>query len=411
MNDTLRQVRDFFVSLKLTVVLLAFGMVLVFLSTLDQVSLGIWGIQEKWFRSFVVLHEVRGATIPIFPGGYLVGGLLLINLISAHLYRLKLEWRKAGIQLIHTGVIVLLVGELITGILQEDFQMTIVEGGSRSYSESFRDYELAVIDVTDPKHEDVVAIPDTLFSRGGEIQHAKLPFKVVPQFYFPNSAAQPRAQVPNAPPVEANKGALAPRYVVTDQPIDYRTNGRNVPSALVKLVGPEGELGTWLIRPEIPVLRASPGGGPPQLDTDSAAPERFDYGGRTYELSLRLVRAYHPFSIRLLKVTHDNYVGTQDPKNFSSRIEIKTPGGKDDREVLIYMNNPLRYGGYTFFQHQMEAARGLTGLQVVSNPGWLLPYIACIMMTAGLLLQFGLSLRAFIAKRRAKATATKPAVA
>lgn len=410
MNDTLRQFRDFFVSLKLTVVLLAFGMVLVFLSTIDQVHLGIWGIQEKWFRSFFVLHDVRGVPVPVFPGGYLIGGLLLINLISAHLYRLKLEWRKAGIQLIHSGVIVLLVGELITGILQEDFQMTIVEGGARSYSESFRDYEVAVIDVTDPKHDDVVAIPDTRFSRGGEIEHAKLPFKVVPQFYFPNSAAQPRAQVPNAPPVEANKGALAPRYVVTEQPIDYRTNGRNVPSALVKLVGPEGALGTWLLRPEIPVMRAGENGAP-ELGIDSAAPERFDYSGRTYELSLRLVRAYHPFSIRLLKVTHDNYVGTDLPKNFSSRIAIKSPDGRDDREVLIYMNNPLRYGGYTFYQHQMEAARGLTGLQVVSNPGWLLPYVACIMMTVGLLLQFGLSLWGFIKKRRAKTATAKPAVA
>ncbi len=410
MSDALRLLRDFFVSLKLTVVLLALGMVLVFLSTLDQVHLGIWGIQEKWFRSFVVIHDTGSARLPVFPGGYLIGGLLLINVISAHLYRLKLEWRKAGIQLIHSGVIVLLVGELITGILQEDFQMTIIEGGSRSYSESFRDYELAVTDVTDPKHDDVVAIPDTLFSRGGEIQQAKLPFKVVPQFYFPNSVAQPRAQVPNAPPVEADKGALAPRYVITEQPIDYRTNGRNVPSALVKLVGPEGALGTWLLRPEIPVMRAGQNGAP-ELGSDSAAPERFDYRGRTYELSLRLVRAYHPFSIRLLKVTHDNYVGTDLPKNFSSRIEIKTPGGADDREVLIYMNSPLRYGGYTFYQHQMEAARGLTGLQVVSNPGWLLPYIACIMMTAGLLLQFGLSLRAFIAKRRAKTTAAKLAAA
>ncbi len=408
MNDQVRQVRDFFVSLKLTVVLLAFSILLVFLSTLDQVHLGIWGIQEKWYRSFIVIHDTGSARLPVYPGGYLIGGLLMINLIAAHLYRLKFEWRKAGIQLIHGGVIVLLVGELITGILQEDFQMTIVEGGSRSYSESFRDYEVAVIDVTDPKHDDVVAIPDSLFSRGGEIQHAKLPFKVVPQFYFPNSIAQPRAQVPNAPPVAANQGAIAPRYVVTEQAIDYSQNGRNVPAALVALVATEGTLGTWLLRPEVPVLRRDEN-GQPQLSADTAAPERLTYGGRTYELSLRLVRAYHPFSIRLLKVTHDKYVGTEDPKNFSSRIEIKTPGGKDDREVLIYMNNPLRYGGYTFFQHQMEAARGLTGLQVVSNPGWLLPYVACIMMTFGLLGQFGISLWSFIKKRRAKTAAPKPA--
>ena len=404
MNPTLRQFRDFIVSLKLTVVLLALGMVLVFFSTLDQVHLGIWGIQEKWFRSFVVLHDTGTSHIPIFPGGYLIGGLLLINLIAAHLYRLKLVWRKAGIQLIHSGVIVLLVGELITGILQEDFQMTIVEGASRNYSESFRDYEVAIVDVTNPAYDDVVVIPDAVFSHGGEIQHAKIPFRVVPQFYFPNSVARPRAQVPNAPPVVATHGDLDARFAISEQPIDYSQNGRNVPAALVALVAPEGTIGKWLLRPEIPVMRPNEGGAP-QLDIDRTAPERFSYGGRTYELSLRLVRAYKPFSIRLLKVTHDNYVGTDLPKNFSSRIELKTPDGRDDREVLIYMNNPLRYGGYTFYQHQMEAARGLTGLQVVRNPGWLLPYIACVMMTLGLVLQFGLSLFAFNAKRRAKATA------
>ena len=120
-------------------------------------------------------------------------------------------------------------------------------------------------------------------------------------------------------------------------------------------------------------------------------------------MELRIARAYKPFSLQLLKVTHDIYVGTDLPKNFSSRIKLTTPDGRDDREVLIYMNNPLRYGGYTFFQYQMDSSRGQTGLQVVRNPSWLLPYIACIMMTFGLLFQFGLSLRAFIAKRRTTA--------
>ena len=49
MNDVTRQFRDFFVSLKLTVVLLALSLILVFAATLDQVNLGIWGVQEKYF--------------------------------------------------------------------------------------------------------------------------------------------------------------------------------------------------------------------------------------------------------------------------------------------------------------------------------------------------------------------------
>ena len=46
MNDVTRQFRDFFVSLKLTVVLLALGIVLIFWATLDQVNLGVWGVDR-----------------------------------------------------------------------------------------------------------------------------------------------------------------------------------------------------------------------------------------------------------------------------------------------------------------------------------------------------------------------------
>jgi ResB-like family len=215
--------------------------------------------------------------------------------------------------------------------------------------------------------------------------------------------------VPNPPPVPSTKGSLGARFVVSSQPITYRPDARNIPAVLVELAAPEGSLGTWLLRSEIPVLRAGPD-GTPQLESDVPAPERFDYAGRTWEITLRLVRSYKPFSIQLLKVTHDNYVGTTIPKNFASQIKLTTPDGRDDRDVLIYMNNPLRYGGYTFYQSQMDSAKGLTGLQVVRNPGWLLPYIACLMMFAGLTIQFGLSLVAFIGKRRAK-SAAQPAAA
>ena len=65
------------------------------------------------------------------------------------------------------------------------------------------------------------------------------------------------------------------------------------------------------------------------------------------------------------------------------------------------MNNPLRYAGLTFYQYQMDTEHNTSVLQVVHNPGWLLPYISCVMMTLGLVVQFGLHLAGFIGKRRA----------
>ena len=75
-----------FTSIRLTVALLVLGMVLVFWGTLAQVQLGLYQAQNEFFRSFVVFWQPKGSAlkIPVFPGGYLLGGLLLINLFAAH---------------------------------------------------------------------------------------------------------------------------------------------------------------------------------------------------------------------------------------------------------------------------------------------------------------------------------------
>ena len=67
------------------------------------------------------------------------------------------------------------------------------------------------------------------------------------------------------------------------------------------------------------------------------------------------------------------------------------------------MNNPLRYDGMTFYQAGFDKNDTTTILQVVHNPSWLLPYIACIMMGLGLITQFSISLTAFFKKRNAAA--------
>ena len=78
----------------------------------------------------------------------------------------------------------------------------------------------------------------------------------------------------------------------------------------------------------------------------------------------------------------------------------------EKREVDIYMNNPLRYSGLTFFQHQMgrddiDANRGTSVLQVVKNPSWLAPYFGTIVVGLGLLVQFLIHLVGFLRKPRA----------
>jgi len=385
MLTTLKDLRDLLVSLKLTVVLIVFSIILVMAATLDQVNLGVWVVQEKYFRTFVVFWKVGGVSLAVFPGGYSIGGLLLINLLGAHIYRFKWEWRKVGIWFAHAGLILLLIGELLSGLMQQDFTLRLDQGQTKNYSESFRNIELAITDTTDPKFDEVVAIPERPLARLETIQHPKLPFRVVVKTFFPNSTLSMRGPMlgTEAPGI-ATQG-VGPQVIATVKPLTYKEDERNIPSAYIELVGAEGSLGTWLVSPAL------------------EEPQTFTAAGRTWKMDLRFARHYRPFSLTLLKFSHDRYAGTDIPKNFSSRIRLTTPDGRDDREVLIYMNNPLRYAGLTFYQAGFENNDSTTVLQVVRNPSWLIPYIACGVITLGLLLQFGIHLAGFFTKRRAAA--------
>jgi hypothetical protein len=382
MHPVVRQLRDFFVSLRLTVFLLSLSMILIFWGTLAQVQLGIWVVQQKFFHSFVVFQQIpgTGVAIPAFPGGYTIGGLLLINLIAAHIYRFKFEWRKFGIQLTHAGLIILLLGELFTGLTQRESYLRLDEGAAKNYSESHREYELALLDTTAPDYNDVVALPQDLLAATETVQTPKLPFQVKVLEYYPNAALRMRSQAPNVPANRATAG-IGPQLALMPLPVTYKENEGNAPTVIVEFVGAEGSLGTWLASPLL------------------SAPQSFTHQGRTWEIQLRARRYYEPHTIKLLDFTHEKYAGTEIPKNFASHVQVTTPDKSDERDVLIYMNNPLRYAGLTYYQAGFENNDRTTVLQVVRNPSWLLPYIACVMMGFGLLVQFGIHLVGFARKR------------
>ncbi len=381
LKTLLREARDLVVSLQLTVALILLSIILILVATLDQVNLGIWVVQAKYFNTFVVFWPVGKMSLAVFPGGYTLGGLLLVNLLAAHVYRFHFTWRKLGIWLAHAGLVLLLVGQLLTGLWQDEYQMRLDQGETKNFSESYRNIELAVTDTTDPQFDDVVAIPESPLARKQAIQHPKLPFRVSVRTYLPNATLRETTGAAPAPAESAATQGVGPQIVATLQPLTFKQDERNIPSAYVELAGPEGTLGTWLVSPLL-------------------EPQRFEFAGRTWQIALRFARHYQPYALTLLKFNHDRYAGTEIPRNFSSRLRLTTPDGRDDREVLVYMNNPLRYAGLTFYQAGFANNDQTTVLQVVRNPSWLIPYVACGVMTLGLAWQFGFHLVGFIGKRR-----------
>ena len=383
-------------SLKLTVVLFVLSVILVFCGTLAQIDYGIWAVVKMYFRSFFVwipiqiffprtLHIPHVIGLP-FPGGWTIGALLLLNVVAAHLTRFKLSWKRSGILVLHAGLIVLMLGELCTGLFAIEGNMSIVTGASANYIEHTEHWELAVVDPTDAKSDDVVTVvPDGMLKKGGLIQHELLPFDVQVDRYMVNSFPPKPAKAGASNPATAGLGLKEmadPKDpgvgVDPDQKVD-------MPSAYVTLKkkGTDEALGAYLVSAYL-------------------GPQEVEAGGRKLEVELRPKREYKPYTLQLLAFNHSVYPGTDIPKDFSSKVRLLDKEHGEDREIVIRMNEPLRYRGETFYQAGVMGSDQGTILQVVKNPGWLLPYIACAMVALGMVIHFGLSLIGFLRKRAAQ---------
>ena len=597
-------------SLKLTVLLVALSVILIFCGTLVQVDEGIWTVVHKYFRNFTfawfpvrIFYHIPGFgswfpwlnDLPYhFPffGGWLLGSAMLINLVAAHAIRFKLNWRRSGVLLIHGGLIVMLLGELITGLSAVEGNMTIVEGESSNYIEDIRTTELAVIRSRDGKEDDVVVVPENRLrpiksffgfssvSDTQQIEHADLPFDVevvrymvnsqtIPEILrveqFPSSyskvdleslfspfgsvqsillvqevqgaivsgqhetwllkLAGPREQVKlhsrefekfvrsirfsgNSKPIEwnvpeqwhqhsgselgfvefhlgdheesqvvltatsrendsesvlehvnrwANQLAIPPfdnqsvKPVIREIELDSQTvtlvkltanvawvRMRAHREALAAINARDGfQLGDqklrvgFLVSDENPatsgfgrtsVARETPEvtGTESQVDIASIYvrllqkntqkrigtflfsqhfnEQPVSVKSSSYQVALRFRRSYKSYSVYLEDFKHDLYIGTDTPRNYSSQVRLLDPDQGVERDVNIYMNHPLRYSGETFFQSSFLPGDRGTILQVVKNPGWLMPYVSCGLVSIGMLIQFGLGIFSFLGR-------------
>lgn len=365
---------DAITSLKLTIVLLALLMVLVVGCTLAQVEMGTFGAVKAFMRSFFVWWAVPGTgwEIAILPGGALVGLVLAVNLLAAQGRRLELSWKKSGLWIAHAGLILLIAGEFVSAVFQIDTRMAIEEGQTMNYVESPREMELVVKDATDPRYDDVYGVSESLLARGGTIPVPGTPLSLRVKSYLQN--ADLRMRGPQDPPGPATMGVGA-GVLVSPLPPVTSDDDINRTAALVEPVAGGQSYGTWLVSNAL------------------GAPQSFVHEGRTYLLSMRPRRIYLPYSLTLKKFSHDVYAGTDIPKNFSSLVHLSNRKTGEERDVLIYMNQPLRYDGKTFYQASFGKGDTLSVLQVVQNPGWLLPYVACALVTLGLIVHFAITMR------------------
>ena len=390
---------DTLASLKLTVLLLILSMILILLGTLEQVHWGIWHVQKVYFSSWLCFYPMdptAALRIPL-PAGFTLGALLIINLAFAHVRHFKATAAKVGNLMIHAGLLLLLGGGFVTAIYQEESAMIIPEGEQRNYSEAFREFEIALVQKS-ATAETVVAIPDSILrdiadkKAPSSVELPGTPYTLVVQTYHPNAMLRAKSQMPDGLALKATQG-IGARTELAYKPLpeSYDDNKPNAPTAIVELKTKDKSLGTWALNLNL---------------TESFDAQTFEDAGKTHELSLRRTRYYVPFTVQLDKFTHEKYPGTETPKRFASDVTLKE--GASSFPFNISMNQPLRHAGLTFFQSSFgntKEGKNLSVLQVVRNPGWLIPYISVALMSLGLVWHFGVSLLRFLRGRAAKAAA------
>lgn len=396
MSDSIKKLLKPVASLYLTVALLAVSMLLIYAGTTVQKQMSIQDVQRDYFHSWFVRVPLDPMLRPFAAAGsegsgagfWMVGGyslifLLLANLLAAHSVRFKLSWKRSGIIAIHLGLILMLVGEISATATSAESQMMIDQGQTANYTYDVRNTELVVIDPSAPDHDQVTAIDASALTPGATVQPASLPFSIHVEGYFPNSMILGPMQQSASAVKKATAGANQALQVQPAPKISgIKADRSDQASTFLTLSAGGKNLGTYLV-------------------SQFSHPETVDVDGKQYRMELRFRRYYKPYSITLLKFSHDTYAGTKMASNFSSRVRLVDPSRHVDREVLIWMNHPLTYEGETFYQQSFLPGDQTTILQVTHNPGWILPYGGLALGLIGMLVHFGMHLRGFLRRRAA----------
>src|SRR5688572_1569582 len=112
-------------------------MALLVMGTVTQAEIGLYEAHRKFFGSIIFWL----GPVPL-PGAYLTIGVIALSLTVKFL--LSSPWRreKAGINIAHLGVILLLLGSLLTALTQKEGYILIPEGKEESIVYTYTEGEM-----------------------------------------------------------------------------------------------------------------------------------------------------------------------------------------------------------------------------------------------------------------------------
>lgn len=325
--------------------------------TLAQRWMGLYDAQKTFF----VAPVIWVGPLPL-PGGSVLLGAIAFSLLLKFLFFSPWKPERAGSNLSHLGVLVLLSGGLFTALGAQESYLFIPQGETRNVLEDYhqRDFTVARNGETLFRipHQDIkpgMPLPDPRFVILSNCRNCLVEKREDPRKRHKGMAAAVRLR--DGPPSKQDEENL---YGLT-----------------FSLAGISERIdGTYIVFDAMPT------------------PLRLEPGNDVYEISYARRKRLLPFSVRLKQFEKEFHPGTDKPSHYASDLVIEENGLS--WPARVEMNAPLRYKGYTFFQSSfVENPEGTTAtvLAVVKNPSWPFPYVGSTLLAAGLLTQLVISLR------------------
>lgn len=306
--------------------------------------------------------------------------------------------KRAGVVLLHAGIGLMMFYDVLVGVNHIESQMTIIEGESSSFSRDIREVEFAVIDRTGQDEDIVTVVKQSMIDESGEkVNDPKLPFDLeVVRFFLNSDVRGLRGFGPNeeVPENFATKGVGTSVVASNVDNVKGTDSGGGVDmsSLYIKLTSKDGkDLGTYLTSSIFDLT-----------DNEFGKSQTVEVDGRSYDIGLRFVRYYYDFKVALNDVQKNDYKGTSKVKDYSSYITVNDPENDLEFDYRIWMNNPMRFAGKTFYQSNygvVEGGKEFTTFQVVDNVGWMTPYVSCMIVWVGMMYHFGLTLLRYLGRR------------
>lgn len=378
-SSGLGSVVDGLSSIGLSCVLLLLLLLITWRGTMAQVDMGLFEAQKKYFDSAYFVEKF-GPIPVLLPGAYLVLAVLTVNLVLGGIMRLRRGVATLGVLITHIGIVVMMVAGLVKFHYSVDGAMRLDPGAEVSSFSSYHEWEIAVAraDGTDPQPVWLIPGDDFLAMSTAQtrtFRHAELPFSVSMSGFTRNAFIRQHATG------NPSGARVVDGFYVDPMPLE-KENEFNRPACYVDLaMTADGK------RVEGILWGANLG---PMVVRVGDVPWTLDLRQRRWEL---------PFAVRLDRFVKDDHPGVSMVRDFRSFV-TRTEKGLE-QGVEISMNEPMRHGGYIFYQSSWGPQRAPPGtplfsvLTVVSNPSDQWPLISCIIIAVGMSLHFGRKLWLF----------------